>query len=200
MLSASALSLAGIVGEAGAVSVLNGDFSQGNSAFGSGYTFAVPVTAPATYAVVADPNSVHPDGASFGDHTTGNGLMLVVNGATTPDVAVWEQSVAVAGTDDLFFSGWISSWGKYTDETVDPSPAILRIYINGVQVGSDFSARPENGLWSQFSVVWHADGAVQADIRIVDINAEFAGNDFSLDDLLVASTVPEPGSILILAV
>lgn len=66
--------------------VYNGDFSLGNTGFTSQY---IDTNGPGSlwpegyYSVVSNPNSVHPNFAAFGDHTTSTGLMMVINGAST---------------------------------------------------------------------------------------------------------------------
>ena len=74
----------------------NGDFEAGNTGYASDYTHSPGNTQPeGTYDVVHDPQHSHPRGASFADHTSGTGLMLVANGAADTTRAVWGQSVAV---------------------------------------------------------------------------------------------------------
>ena len=71
--------------------VANGDFSAGNTGFTSSYTY---VTGPGSlvpegvYTITTDPHLEHPGAVSFGDHTTGTGEMMAVNGASTP-ISVW---------------------------------------------------------------------------------------------------------------
>src|SRR5262245_41705434 len=94
--------------------IANGDFSLGNAGFGTGYTYSPGDVGPAqSYDVVDDPAHSRPHDAnpvSYGDHTTGTGLMMAVNGATAPDVVVWSQTVAVSPASDYDFSLWLSSW------------------------------------------------------------------------------------------
>src|SRR6476619_692433 len=75
--------------------LVNPSFSSGATGFSSSYVLASDLTPTRTYAVSDNPQTVHPTtGADFGDHTTGSGLMLIANGATTP-VPVWQQTVTV---------------------------------------------------------------------------------------------------------
>lgn len=79
--------------------ITNGDFEAGNTGFTSGYT---PVTAiyqnslqpPLVYAIGTSPNLYHSAWLNFGDHTSGTGKMMIVNGTTTePPAIVWGQDV-----------------------------------------------------------------------------------------------------------
>jgi hypothetical protein len=56
----------------------NGNFEQGNKEFRTAYKHS-PGSVPdaLTCDVVKDPNTVYRDAASFGDHTSGKGNMLV---------------------------------------------------------------------------------------------------------------------------
>ena len=59
--------------------ITNGDFEAGNTGFSSDYTFSPGnIWDPATYDIVSDPNDSHNLATSFGDHTTGDGLMMVI--------------------------------------------------------------------------------------------------------------------------
>src|SRR5579862_5134167 len=70
--------------------VTNGDFEASDTGFTSGYTVSPgDLTPPSVYDVISNPNADHPSFASFGDHTSGSGLMMVINGAEVPGVNVW---------------------------------------------------------------------------------------------------------------
>jgi hypothetical protein len=81
--------------------VVNGDFSAGNSGFTTNYVNSSSLLPPETYAVGANPNAFNSAWPTMGDHTTGTGLMMIVNGATTGDQTVWSETVAVTPNHDL---------------------------------------------------------------------------------------------------
>src|SRR5262249_9477766 len=90
--------------------LLNGDFEAGNTGFTSDYTYSPGDISPeGTYNIVRNPHDSHPGGASFGDHTSGTGLMLAANGASNTNLVVWRQSVAVVPNTTYEFSGWGAS-------------------------------------------------------------------------------------------
>jgi hypothetical protein len=65
--------------------IVNGNFEAGNTGFSNDYNYSpTDMQSARTYCVVANPASVHGSWASFGDHTTSSGLMLVANGDVTP--------------------------------------------------------------------------------------------------------------------
>lgn len=182
--------------------VQNGDFSAGVTGFSSSYAVNTNVYGEGEYTVDVDPHAAHVGGASFGDHTTGSGLMLIANGASNIARYVWAQSLGVAAGGDYVFSGWAASWGTFGNGAPDPSPPILRLVINGSQIGSDFLVEAINGRWSEFQVAWNSGATTSATIQIFDVNAEPVGNDFALDDLRFVATqaVAEPGSLALLAI
>ena len=93
--------------------ITNGDFEDGNSGFTTEYTYLNPSsTGPWTlgpeymYTVSTNPNLYHSAWTSFGDHTTGDGKMMIVNGSwedTSPgyDAVVWAQGVELPVCDTV---------------------------------------------------------------------------------------------------
>lgn len=167
--------------------VINGKFSSGNSGFTSNYIVpTVPgswglLSDPGTYAITTSPSLVHNNFASFGDHTSGNGNMMVCNGSTIANDIVWSQTITVAPNTNYNFSAWVAStWGPLN--TGDE--AQLQFSINGSLVGSIFNAPLTSGTWANFFVNWNSGSNSSAVITIVDQNITASGaNDFALDDI-----------------
>jgi hypothetical protein len=176
--------------------VANGDFEGGNTGFGSDYTYvsgpgsAIP---PAVYALDTSPANVHPSWANFGDHTTGSGLMMIVNGSLNTGDTVWSQGgLTVAANTTYYFSTWVAS--SYPD-----SPAMLDFSINGVKIGGTFTAGGAPGQWGQFFAAWDSGANTTANISLVNQNGAYGGNDFALDDISFGvghpgDGVPEPAT------
>jgi hypothetical protein len=174
--------------------VTNGDFEAGNTGFGSDYTFvAGPNSAlpPAVYAVDTSPHNVHPLWADVGDHTTGSGEMMIVNGSEVPGVQVWrETGITIDPNTTYFFSTWIRS-------VYDQSPAQLNFSINMNGIGTTFTAGKIADGWQQFFTAWNSGAATTANIALVNQNTAFSGNDFALDDISLSTRspgVPEPAA------
>jgi hypothetical protein len=170
--------------------LVNGDFEAGNTGFLSQY----PNADIAGGYIIGHNPAVDRRAAflSFGDHTTGTGLMDEVDGALTPNVYVWQETVSVSPATVYIFSGWTADM-----LSLDGSPPLLSFLVNGVQIGSTYMVPPQGGNWSQFSATWNSGTAMTATIQIFDQNTAFAGNDFALDDLSFAS-VPEPAGLVLL--
>ena len=162
--------------------LMNGDFSLGNQNFQSSYQSYVSTAAnmmPAShYFVGNNPNAIHPDYLSMGDHTTGTGNMFICNASDTANVVVWQQSITVVPHTDYDFSTWVA-----TVLNTDPNPAQLQFSINGVLIGPVFNANTTGNIWEQFHAVWNSGNATTALISIVNQNTIDEGNDFALDDI-----------------
>lgn len=194
-----AVAMLGVTCLAYANLLTNGDFESGNSGFASGYTYSPGDITPAgVYDVLNDPSSAHPSAASFGDHTTGSGLMMAINGATNSSTDVWTQTVAVTPNTVYVFSGWVATW--YTDGFAgDLASLDLIIWTSdyGTQSIGTHQAPGTAGVWDQFSATWNSGTATSASVEIYDPNNNFAGNDFALDDLSFV-VIPEPSTMVLL--
>jgi hypothetical protein len=178
--------------------VANGDFSNGNAGFGSSYAYNQDnCWADGSIAIVSSPGDCHSLWASFGDHTSGTGQMMVVNGATTVGKVVWSDPVAIAANTDYYFSAWIAS-------SYSANPAQLAFSINGVALAAPFTLGLTTGDWQQFSVPWNSGDRRLAVVALVNQNVAFGGNDFAIDDIALDTAAPltanpEPASLTLLA-
>ena len=108
--------------------LVNGNFEAGNSGFSSDYVYS-QLGAAATYTILTNPANAHEAASSFGDHTSGSGQMMALNGADSSNVVVWSQSVTVSPNAIYEFSGWVASWF--------PEPrANLQMRVNNTPIGT----------------------------------------------------------------
>ncbi len=156
--------------------IANGDFSSGNTGFSSGYVYASPNTAEGQYFVGTNAQSWNGGMAPCGDHTTGSGNMMLVNGATTANVSIYCQTVNVQPNTDYAFSTWLQT-------VTAGNPAQLQFSINGSLLGSVFTANNNTCIWQQFYTVWNSGANTTATICIVNQNTIASANDFTLDDI-----------------
>ena len=173
--------------------ILNGDFEAGNTDFTNDYEYSPENMFPqGVYCVVGNPSSVHNQWSSFGDHTTGSGLMLVANGDSSPTNAVWRQTVSVAPNAAYVFSAWAAS-------AHPANPGQFFFFVNGEQQGNAVKVPGAVGLWQNFSVVWSSGDVSSAVLEIRMLTTASFGNDFVLDDLSFRSVsgtaTPPPISI-----
>ena len=173
--------------------VVNGDFSDGNRGFTSGYTFAQsdPPNVGGHYTVDTTPTNFNSGMGSFPDHTTGTGPMLIVDGSTTPGVVVWQETVQVAPNTVYQWSAFAASAGQANGNLTDQSPATLEFLANSNKVGS-LALFPQDDTWQQFGGAFNSGPSSSAVLSIFDTNTAFLGNDFLIDDI---SLTPEPSSL-----
>jgi hypothetical protein len=168
--------------------VTNGDFSAGDTGFTSNYTDVTTNTPngsqlypEATYAVGKNPQAYHNMFTSFGDHTTGTGNMLIVNGASVANQAVWAENVMVTPNTNYVFSIWATS--------ASPTyPAILQFSINNTSLGTlSLTQSLPDGTWQYFTATWNSGNLSGSyPISLVNQNTASGGNDFAIDDIVFA--------------
>ncbi len=189
--------------------VVNGDFSQGNTGFETGYYYQEddptrnnelnddkhPVNNG--YAVGTDAHNYHVNfwGVDHTNNQTGDRNFMLLNGHGDT-YTIWKQTVNVLPETDYYFSAWamsINNVGPY---------ARLQFKVNGVPVGKidTLTAGPANAnqskannYWTRFysQPTWYS-GSVSGPIEIEIINLESAlgGNDFGIDDISFATLSP----------
>ena len=164
----------------GANIVTNGDFSLGDTDFstdfahGTGGTWGL-LSNEGTYAVTTNPNLVHVNFSSCGDHT-GGGPMLVVNGSSLADADIWCQTVTVTPNTYYAFSAWLMS-------CTPDNPAIMDFRVDGVSLGTPLLAASTTCVWNQFYALWNSGAATTVTICIINQQLAASGNDFALDDI-----------------
>ena len=117
----------------------------------------------------------------------GSGYYLLYNGfggPQNPSKVVWRQTVTVTPNTMYVFSVQVrnltQSYFGYS-----PNPAILRVKINGVQVGTDLTL-PLNNEWYEWANSWTSGATVQqAVIEIFDTytGEHGLGDDFGIDHI-----------------
>ena len=161
---------------------VNGDFEAGNTGFVSEFVYSPGNITPAsTYDVVTDPNNSHPSAISFSDHTTGNGLMLAVNGSTDTESVFWSQGVTVTPNTEYEFTLWTATWAS------NGLGGTLRLRINAADVGAPFeSPMSTDGNWQKTTLAWNSGSSDFAMLELVNLSSQFSGNDFAVDDISFA--------------
>lgn len=156
--------------------IVNGNFNAGNTGFTSSYIFANPNTTEGEYFVGTNPQAWNPSTSPCSDHTTGNGNMMLVNGAPVPNVMVWSETIPVMPNTNYAFSTWIQA-------IYSVNPAQLQFSINGNDIGTLITASLPTCTWTQFYTTWNSGTNSTAVISIINKNTQVQGNDFALDDI-----------------
>ena len=169
--------------------ITNGDFNGGNTGFTSQYSFANPNVTEGQYFVGPSAQAWNNLMSNCAGHS-GTGNMLLVNGASVPDVNVWAQTITVVPNTNYAFSTWIQS-------LYPPNPAQLSFSINGSNIGNTITATLPNCNWTQFYTTWNSGNNTAASIAIVNKNTEVQGNDFALDDISFSPVIIKRDSVKI---
>ncbi len=162
--------------------VVNGDFSAGNSGFTSTYIYSAPPSTTLVeghYSIYTNPFGVHTGFTFMGDHTTGTGNMMILNGSPSP-TSVWCQTIPVTPNTDYDFSAWFANCSSVTTGAFVP---ILQFMVNGVLLGTPTSVTAPPGTWVNFFSTWNSGINTSADICIYDQTTAASGNDFVIDDI-----------------
>jgi hypothetical protein len=180
--------------------VTNGNFESGNTGFASAYNYVAPTFnagyPQGVYTVDTNPSNVHDLWVSMGDHTTGRGNFLIVNGASTPTL-LWEQTISglVAG-ENYFFEAFGTN---VCCSGFSGTPSTFTFTIEqGASVSTlrTFTSSTTPGIWQGFSNTYLSNGSGSAVLRIFNNSTAFGGNDFGVDDINFStqSVVPEPAT------
>lgn len=132
---------------------------------------------------------------NYKDHTSGDGLFFLVNGAKNRNSLVWEQTIAGLRLGQRYrFTLWVSRW------TPNQSTAAkLSILIDGAEYDS-FEDPNVSGTWVKHTVTFMPTNNSPV-LQIRNLESALYGNDFALDDLSIEvdsdpSTSPPPPSSL----
>jgi hypothetical protein len=128
----------------------------------------------------------------------GNNASNYYQGLNTGPLA----GVVWAETTNIPFGGAFSVWvadvdnAKFPAVNTDMNPAVLALYANGVQVGTNFPVPPSAGnpaSWSLWSETL-SPTAGPVTLEILDVNTQVTtpGDDFALDTLFAT---PEPSEL-----
>jgi hypothetical protein len=203
---AGLLALASITAAAPAMAtnlVTNGDFSAGDSGFTTDYLLSPPTAeGPGNYWVTTSPHAVCDCFATLGDHTTGTGNMLVLDGAANAGSRFWAQTIAVTANTDYDLSFWAANLNStyYGGPQANISVRIggVEVYHTGVLPYAAGMSPTAVGAWSGFSTLINSGSSTSLQLSFVDTANIHDYNDFAFDDVsLVAratgGAVPEPG-------
>lgn len=161
--------------------IVNGDFEDGDTGFSTDLSVNNAFLNAGEYSVLTDATTVNGAFDPQGDHTTGSGNMMAINGTGTSGTLTWGQTVnVVSGTEyDLAF--WMMSlFGGGT--------TTLGISFDGNTVKTVDNAGAGSGVWTEFTASWTATSTGAIDVELLELSTGFAGNDYALDDISLTFT------------
>jgi hypothetical protein len=186
------LALIGATAALGQVPYLE-NFEAGNLGFYSDHTYHAPpslTNGPSgplwqtqTYALDTNPNNWHSLWASFADHTTGTGKMMIINAASDTgncSVKVWRSPViSVTPGKDYEISYWVAI-------SIAFAQPLLKTFVNGIEMNTFDAGSPPvlaEGVWHQVKFAWASGAAATATIELCDDRTLTFGDDYALDDI-----------------
>jgi len=164
----------------GANLVTNGNFSAGNTGFSTSYTYnATSCYGAGEYSIATSGSAVHSFFCTTGDHTSGSGNYMIVNGGPSI-INVWCQNMAV--TTNTWYR--FSFWGMNVCSICLDSPQ-FSISVNGTPASNPCATFVFNTTcsWKYYEVYWNSMANTSANICITNLNTYYGGNDFALDDI-----------------
>lgn len=177
--------------------IINGNFEAGNSGFSVSNNYTQQQSGyhnPGHYGLISNPATAYSNGdVSFGDHTTGSGLMLFVDASTIASSAFWSEIITVTPNTYYLFSGFATA-------SVSASPPNIRLLVNSTSVGPDYNVNGSvPGNWQNFKETFSSGGNSTIVLSLFDTNTTQSGNDFAIDDLSLNPTasVPEPNPLVL---
>jgi uncharacterized repeat protein (TIGR03803 family) len=176
---------------AGADTIVNGDFSHGNTGFSSDYTASPTCSAgsPFTagyYFAGTNPVNCNAGWISMSD-PTGQGLkMLIVNGAQNGTSRVWYETLATTPNTRYTFTFWMADIYNLSGD----SPATLDFSVDGVIVPGCTGYSPTTpGQWQKEVCTYTSGPSTTETLALIDTNTAFEANDFAIDDISDPPTV-----------
>jgi len=127
---------------------------------------------------------------SSGDHTSGHGNFMLVDGSTTGTARVWDESFNVVAGQKYTLGAWAENF-------LNKNNANLIFTINGTQIGSSLGLGTA-GVWTGMNADWTAGASQKITFAIVDTVTASSGNDFGLDDVSF-KPVPEASTVVTFA-
>ncbi|MBK7798937.1 MAG: gliding motility-associated C-terminal domain-containing protein [Saprospiraceae bacterium] len=155
--------------------IINGNFEAGNTGFSTSYIYGVPGSpfGPNNYGVGDNPQAYNGGFSPCGDHTSGSGQQMVVDGSTTPGSNVWCQTVAVTPGNSYLVE-------FYVQNVYPVSPSVLNLKVNGATIGSGVAGALCD--WIRIEGCFTASSG-SANICITEASGVGFGNDFAIDDI-----------------
>jgi hypothetical protein len=163
--------------------LINGGFESGNVGFSSEYVYSYDMDAygEGKYCVGSNARDHNPQFFDMGAEE--GSLMMIVNGALQPGLAVWRESgIPVVPHTTYDFSAWVAEVSGVGDLVS------LRASINGMPLGTMIPT--PHGDWREFRFTWDSGSDASADVTLVDLNTGWNGNDFAIDNMTLEEQMP----------
>jgi hypothetical protein len=183
--------------------VVNGDFEGGNASFSSQYVYSPGGNGDeGQYTVRSNPYPWNGAFFSGGDHTSGSGQMMVINGSPNAGDIVWQSlTINLAQNTNYFFEAYVMNVCCSGGQVINPPILTFSIAFDGgpkVDLNTAFTPNV-TGVWNGISNSFNSGSALTAQLFLINANTIRQGNDFAIDDInldtkSIVIGVPEPES------
>jgi hypothetical protein len=194
--------------QAAANLVPNGSFESGNTQFTSDYAFTPGGNSTeGQYTVRTNPFPWNGAFVSIGDHTSGTGQMMVVNGSPVSGAVVWKSdAISVGASTSYFFEAFVNNVCCSTLNFGPGSESILEFSLSfdgdaAESLGTIATDLDLAGTWEGLSTQWVSSAAGSVVLSLVNRNTNRGGNDFAIDDVYFGTRsivnpppIPEPST------
>ncbi|MBK6859169.1 MAG: gliding motility-associated C-terminal domain-containing protein [Saprospiraceae bacterium] len=167
--------------------IKNGDFESGNSSFSSSYTFTPVNTTEGEYIVIPNPSSWNGGFTNCGDHTTGSGNMLLLNGHPVAGTNFWCQTIPTV-------IGRIYQFEFWSQSVVAFNIAQINVKVNGNSIGTTTAGGLCN--WVLYTIRFTAT-STSTQICLSESTGIRGGNDFAVDDIALFETCMEMDQVVV---
>ena len=176
----------------GGNAVVNGNFSSGGG-FNTSYTLNnTPSLQPGQYWIGSNPSTINAGFAACGDHTSGSGDMMVVNGGPNQNNTIWSQTFNVAPNTTYKFEAWVASLSSASPANV----GVIFMIGNNLFGGVGVFAPVTTCSWERLCYEWPNNfNATTVTFLLINQNVAGTGNDFALDDISFRKCVPPHGDV-----
>lgn len=166
----------------GANVVYNGNFDDGNVGFYSDCSYMPPYESSGSigeYTVADDIRGFWPSFSSvkaYGD----KGNMMILDGKTTVNSVVWQQTVNVKPHTYYAFSAQVMS---VHDSYMEGRFALLQFNVDEEDIGPIFHSPDVLYEWREFYNMWYSGEKTTVTLTIYNQNDNLYGNDFAIDEI-----------------
>ena len=144
--------------------VSNGDFEQGNVGFVSNYqALTSQYMSYGHYTITTDGYLHFLSSHLYGYN--GTGQFMLVDGATTLNTVVWQQTVPVTPHTYYAFSAQVASTHH---SNASGAYALLQFSVNGNQLGPIFHSPDTLNVWQPYYEVWYSGNNTIATLTILN--------------------------------
>ncbi|MFZ1257765.1 MAG: hypothetical protein WAR77_15505, partial [Saprospiraceae bacterium] len=167
--------------------IVNSDFDAGNTGFVSNYVYNTINITEGEYFVTANPSSWNGGFSPCGDHTSGSGNMLLLNGSPVANTNFWCQTIPTVIGRRYQFEFWSQS-------VVGSNIAQLNVKLNGTSIGTTQAGGLCN--WERFVVNFIAT-TTNSQLCISETTGIRGGNDFAVDDITLYETCMDMDEVMV---